>query len=592
MAKESKPKALKAPKTPKAPKAKSKKKVSSSGGDNFLLLHGEKLVFAVLGVLALYLMTRGSGMTPFTLTSDALKSAASNAESHIKASKVEIKDIDAELDSKTDYFDYASLIKSSLKADAYETDNRWEQSLFPEKILRPDIHPLTVENLRAVACVGAIRYAKANAAGGVNQQNFDDKGEHWITVTGLVPVTSQMKAYNDALGRSEFTDPNRDVPKYLFYDIYRGKVDEKTGETEWEEKPIDLAKVYADEVDKWAMYGVDPVSADYSVPLYSMDSPSLTMECPPLVNKNFGAEVTNLPNIPLMSETQKEDLASMMEDAQKQEDAVKKGQTRNFNSVLNTSIFTDTQNTGKGGRASGAHGAMPMMPGPMGMGPGMGMPMANRSSGNIMKETRVDYYLFRFFDFSVKEGETYQYKVKLYLANPNYGLDVNLVEDGNSVLNPTVVSDESKPSNPVTLGSGSRILAESIEGARPGQEPKITIYSVYFNVDDAKESLSKERRVERGQVANFLGEQYTPINLAGVYTTSADTGKSQRSAKVDHKSDVCIVDAEGGEKIADSELTSQSKLLVMEPSGLLTIHSGSEDAEELLPYLNASGIRR
>ncbi|MBO7206941.1 MAG: hypothetical protein J6W10_04940, partial [Kiritimatiellae bacterium] len=288
---------------------------------------------------------------------------------------------------------------------------------------------------------------------------------HWITVTGLIPVADQMKEYNDILGRSEYTDPNRDVPKYLLYDIFRGVVDEN-GNTVWDEKPIDLSQVYAKEVDQWAGFGLDPVSTEYSVPLFSMDSPSLTMECPPLVNKSFGTEVTNLPNIPLLSETQKEELADQMSEMKKQEDETKKGSSRNFSAVLNTSIFSQG---GQGGNARGANirsgGLLPGMPN---MSP-ISTPGMTRGGNIGAKVTKVNYYLFRFFDFDVEDGRTYQYKVKLYLANPNYGLDVNLVEDGNSVLTPAISSAESKPSNPVSLGSESRILAESIEAGRLDQ---------------------------------------------------------------------------------------------------------------------------
>ena len=574
----------------KEKKEKQPKQKKQSSGENFLLLHGEKFVFGIFVILAVWLMTRGSGLAPFTLTPDQVRDAASRAENNIRQSKVEPKDVDADLNIYN-YLDYASLIKSSLRADAYETDNRWEQSLFPEKILRPAIRPLAVENLRAVACIGAIRYTKMSAATGMAAQTFEDRGEHWITVTGLIPIADQMKEYNDVLGRSEYTDPNRDVPKYVFYDIFRGVVDE-SGNTVWDEKPIDLNQVYAKEIDQWAGFGLDPVSTEYSVPLFSMDSPSLTMECPPLVNKSFGSEVTNLPNIPLLSETQKEELADQMSEMKKQEDATKKGNTRNFNSVLSTSIFS------QGGNARGANtrtgGPLPGMPNMMPVQTPNMMPNAARggnAAGIGAKVTKVNYYLFRFFDFDVEEGRTYQYKVKLYLANPNYGLDVNLVEDGNSVLTPAVASGESKPSNPVSLGSESRILAESIEAGRLGQEPKITVASIYFNTEDAKESLNEGAKVVLGQVANFANQDYKPINLGGsmTYTTAADADTGKK--KVDHLSNICILDADGGEKISGSELRSSARLLVLEPSGLLSFHSASEDKAELLPYMMASPRR-
>lgn len=593
-------------------KEKTKKKPSAASGDNFLVLHGEKFLFVLVLLLTLWLMTKGSGLTPFTLTPDQIHDAVSKAENRIKTNDVPLEEVDKDL-NVTNYLGYASLIKSSLKSDYYKTDIRWEQSLFPEKILRPDVVPMTVENLRAVACVGAIRYAKgqgAAAMAGMNAQSVDDRGRHWITVTGLIPIAEQLKEYNEELGRAQFTDYNRDVPKYVFYDIFRGVVDEN-GETRWDENPIDLSRVYADEIDQWISYGFDPVSPDYIVPIFSINSPSLTMECPPMVNKPFGAEVTNLPNIPLLSETQKEQLAEYAKETQEYEKELKSQSSRDFGAALNQSIFSGLQ-TGGTRSGAGPMGAGPMgmagppgMSGPPGMmGPpgtmgnqrGLGMTRAPGMSGpSSIKETSVDYYLFRFFDFSVQEGVTYRYKVKLYLANPNYGLDINLVEDGDSVTRPTIVSEESGPSNPVSLGSESRILVESIEPAgRPGQDPKMTIASIYFNTEDAKESIAPGKKVVRGQVANFLREQHRPIDMGGTGVMSgnmSDTGRRPERVYVNHESDICILDAEGGEKIGGTELRAPAKMLVMNPSGLVTVHDETADKSELAPYLNPSGGR-
>lgn len=560
-------------------KPRQKKQVS---GDNFLVLHGEKFLFAFFVCLAIWLIAQGSGLPHFELTPEQIKDATTKADNHIKQNKVEPTDIDKDL-NVYNYLDYASLIKSSLKADPYETSNRWEQSLFPEKILRPTIRPLPVENLRAVASVGAIRYKKTTAVG---DDSYEDRGKHWITVTGLIPVANQLKEYNDMLGRSQYTDPDRDVPKYLLYDIYRGTVDEK-GNTVWDARPIDLERVYETEVDQWIRHGLDPVALDYTVPLFSPDSPSLTMECPPLVNKSFGAEVTNLPNIPLLSETQKEELAEQMAEMQNQETETKRGQRRDFSTVLNNP-FASQSGGGTTTAPRAGFGAMPgmnPMAGPMGM-------AGSRMPGSTTKVTKVvNYYLFRFFDFGAEEGHTYQYKVVLYLANPNYGLDVNLVEDGNAVLKPTIVSAESKPSNLVSLGSESRILAESIEASGLTQEPKITISSIYFRTDNAKESLVGGKRMVRGQIANFPRQAHKPLDLGSsmTYSTTTDIGRRTDRLFDDHESNICILDADGGERIAGTEFRAPAKMLVMEPNGLLTLHNETEDQAELLPYQIAAG---
>ena len=64
---------------------------------------------------------------------------------------------------------------------------------------------------------------------------------------------------------------------------------------------------------------------------------------------------------------------------------------------------------------------------------------------NAQTVASVDYYLFRYFDFEVEEGKTYQYRVKLLLANPNYGVEERFVEDPTATEQKIIASDFSEP---------------------------------------------------------------------------------------------------------------------------------------------------
>ncbi len=122
----------------------------------------------------------------------------------------------------------------------------------------------------------------------------------------------------------------------------------------------------------------------------------------------------------------------------------------------------------------------------------------------------------------------------------------------------------------------------------------MTIASIFFNTEDAKESLAEGKKVVRGQVANFQGEQHKPIDLGGsmAYSTgAADQGKRSDRVRVNHESDICVLDADGGMKIGGTDLRSPGRMLVLQPSGLLSVHSESEDKAELLPYQNANPRR-
>lgn len=574
-------------------KAKGKsKKIKKTQGDNFLLLHGEKFLFAIVVLLVGWLITRGSGLEPFDLTPAEIKEAANKAEDRIKKNELQLKEVDPGL-VLYDYSEFSRLIKSVLKPGLYHTATRWDQSLFPDKIKRPDIIPLPAENLQATACVGAIRYRgtpdnevkKYSRPGGLNAGMVSEtggpqgggytEGRYWIAVTGLIPVGKEFKQYDEKFRNAQYTDLNRDVPKYVFYELQRGHRGEN-GEISWES--LDLQKVYDEEIDRWNGVGLDPVSPNHISPIFNDESPRLTMVCPPLLNKTFGEEASNVPAIPLLSDEQLEEQFSLLEDQDKtaKNENIKKN---DFSRIRNTSIFDETavKNMSAISRQSASVNT-------------------KKQPGTVVsKNMKDDYYLFRHFDFDVQEGITYYYRVKLYLANPNYGLDANLVENPSTLSQATVETDYSEPSNPVSLGKESRILAESLEpGTRPESEPKITLTSIYFNTEDAHESLVQDKRVVRGQVANFYKEQHKPIEMDGVPTISSSTNKNNRKnarVTVDHVSDVCVLDSSGGYKIPGGDLRSPAKLLLLEPSGLVELRRLQSDQKELQRYTGGNPQR-
>ncbi|MDD3590731.1 MAG: hypothetical protein PHO46_10750 [Thermoguttaceae bacterium] len=62
-------------------------------------------------------------------------------------------------------------------------------------------------------------------------------------------------------------------------------------------------------------------------------------------------------------------------------------------------------------------------------------------------------------------------------------------------------------------------------------------------------------------------------------------GPRKGSKAVNHISNVCVVDALGGNKIsASSDYTSPGKVIVLEPNGLMTVREVKEDARELSRY--------
>ena len=627
-------------------KAKPKKKSKNAPPSeyNFLLLHGEKLLI-VLAIAAFGgLVALGGGLEPFKLTADQINQSSQRAEDTIKNSKVTPKQFDESV-VVYPYDAYAELIKSAVKVNAYETPVRWEQSLFPDKNKRPDVKPLPLVNLHAQACIGAIMYneisassANANAGlggmagglggggmgggamgggamggggggmgGGLGGAGGELKGRQWITITGSIPIRKQQSIYSDLFSDAQYLDDARDQPRYIYYELQRGVV-KQGGEVEWTK--VDPIKAMKKENQQWAGVGSDQVGYNFLAPTVA-NFPPMAMSVPPMANKPFGEEIANLPNIPLNSSEQ---IRLQGEDVKEMRKLQEEMNQIDESTLLDRDPFADAARVGGSGMGLGMMGGMDSSGAGMTGGATMGMEGAgnnnswlvnqnaiNQARMRVQQSNSVDYYLFRYFDFEVQPEVTYVYRVKLILANPNYGVKEEFVENTDTVEVKYVESDFSEVSNPVALGADARVFAEKVEAPlRPGAEPTILLSSVYFSSDDASESLIQGQRMKRGQVANFYRQSHNPINVQGGLSSDmmyddygSSAGKKNKNKKatkstVDHISDITIVDALGGVKIAGSEFNSPGKVMILEPNGLLQVREIKEDARELGRYDGSS----
>jgi len=599
-------------------KAKPKKRRSSAPSEyNLFLRYGEFMLVAV-GVLVFgCLVALGGGLTKFTLTAEQINSSASRAADTIANSTVTPKEFDDAV-VVYDYDEYAELIKTAVKVNAYETPVRWEQSLFPDKNKRPDVKPLPVENLRARASIGAIMYNEISASSNVGagggmmgggmtgMSSGKVEGKRWITVTGSIPIRKQTAIYSDLFSDAQYLDDVRDQPRYIFYELQRGEVGPR-GAVNWQK--VDVIRAMKRENQQWAGVGMEQVGYNYLAPIVP-NFPPMAMNCPPMIGKPFGEEIANLPNIPLNYSEQIASQAEMVKEWNQLQDEM-----RQFDeaTLLERDPFADAGRMGGSGLGMGMMGGMGSgmdsgMTPSMGSGSsgGMNAPNAgsvlinenamNRYRMRVQNAVAVDYYLFRYFDFEVEPDKTYQYRVKLILANPNYGIKEEFVEDVDSVNQRYVESDFSVASNPVALGADSRIFVQDVQAAsQPGAEPRIMLSSVYFDSESASESIAQDKSLRRGEVANFYSQSHNPVDLTSSGGMTADyyggSGGSSRAGNrnvrksVNHISDIAVVDALGGDKISsNTALLSPSKVMFLEPNGFLRIRELKEDARELGRY--------
>ena len=444
----------------------------------------------------------------------------------------------------------------------------------------------------------------AGGAGGMGMTGSGKtEGRHWITVTGSIPIRKQSSIYGDLFSGAQYVDDVRDMPRYVYYELERGEVG-KGGAVNWQK--IDVIKAMKKENNRWAGMGSDQVGFNYMPPTVP-GFPPMAMNCPPMLSKPFGEEIANLPNIPLNSTEQ----IAMQEEEIKEWNQLQDEMNQfDETSLLERDPFADAGRMGGTGLGAGMMGGMDSSS-TMGSGSGMtaggGMnnggasdwminqDAVNRSRMRVQAAVSVDYYLFRYFDFDVEPDKTYQYRVKLILANPNYGVKEEFVEDPATVTKRYIETEFSKASNPVSLGADSRVFAQTVEAAtRPGQEPRISLSSVYFDAESASESIVQNLSMKRGQVANFYKQTHNPVQVSGgmtsdMYGMQGAGGKGGNTTKsVDHVSDITVVDALGGVKTNSEGLNSPGKIMILEPNGILQVRELKEDARELSRYDGSS----
>jgi hypothetical protein len=464
---------------------------------------------------------------------------------------------------------------------------------------------------------------------------------YWACVVAKVPIREQLKLYQDALEKARGADPTRDFPSYVGFYAERAEV-VPGKELVWtpvplydaqrqsitENKPLTsppshavhkdvFMKVLAAAAQFWAGgISMDVVDARYA------EFP-LTLPLPPLVGREWGAEVTH-PDIPWGPYTP----ALEPETTQLPPEAAAQ-QPGGATSTSEFGSAAPTQGQGPGAspgygppgrqgefagpgggfgrRMMGPEGGPGMMPG---MGPGAGRfgpgggegPGGFRGGGGSGQAAGqhtslpkgVDYYLLRFFDFSVEPGKKYKYHVKLVMHDANYNmpqavLDATVLDrqakewqaakakGGPNATKPfyRVVEKWSDPSPAVGIPMAGNVrLAETKVTEKVNDEPIVKLIVEAFDVDDSGTPIqgAAKKDFRRGYVANMIGDAF--------YQPDPTMMDIQPNFKF--FTGMTLLDVDGGGKLA-RDMTYPARILVMGPAGELYIRNDSDDK----PYVDS-----
>jgi hypothetical protein len=455
---------------------------------NFFLNHIEKIVVALVGAFACTLLWGGI---------DALRSKTVRREHRPDAVLDRSKSTTGHIDRVPRPPDDVIVRKKGLAAaiepwihpevaDPTEVA-LLDKPLFQElsKRTKPDVYP--IEELRAVAGIAVLSVPPrepAKQAGGNRDVDPDPRAEAkppaapepaqppaatvrarivpYVIVTGLVPAVKQFMHYRQRYESTSFRDQKRDEPLWSDYVIERC-IGPAGGAEKWER--IDLQAAAKRFRQEWTGVQPEPLPPQFllngsqvrfakpgAAPDQAVPGAGYCGPLPQLTDGTWGVESLH----------------------------------PRFLRELRKMAAERTASNPPGGNPSGT--APPPPPPPS-------MP---------------DHRLFRFVDTDVKSGQTYRYRVRLSVWNPNFKLPAQHLAEASLAKDPLLASAASNTTASVTVPGSTTILARAERKAETkrlksglveilvlGENPLTGDYSLRSLITEVGGMVNVDKRLNR-----------------------------------------------------------------------------------------------
>ena len=196
----------------------------------------------------------------------------------------------------------------------------------------------------------------------------------------------------------------------------------------------------------------------------------------------------------------------------------------------------------------------------------------------------ADVTLFRFIDCSVAPGKQYQYRVKLKLSNPNYGVTERYLKDPASKNQKYVYTPWSEATPVVTVPRDVEVFAGPVvkpSAKEPFMKGMVTKLDRQHGL-----RLVAEETFQRGSLMNIQKKIETEPKQGAPEPVIID-------ALLD--ADSVIVDIEGGKPLkGPKSLTTPAELVILGPDGSLEVRDEFDDEptyHKNLPARRRSGGR-
>lgn len=433
----------------------------------------------------------------------------------------------------------------------------------------------------------------------------------YACVTAIAPIEDQYKLYQDAFRDALGYNQQRDEPRYLGYYVQRKEVGAGP-DAEWTDvrfrnastnrmMEFVSAKSIVRATQNWVP-GMEPLVDDRYF------HPSMTFPLPPVVGKAFGREVVHSA-VPLQMET---DAKNALEEASPEEETPDSGAPSDLLGAVDGAgrggefgggyggarggEFGGGYGGGRGGEFGGGYGGGygggrggefgGGYGGEMGMGGGYSGRGGGAGGGEYT--ISVPQVMVRFFDFTVKPGKRYRYRIQMLLEDPNAapGVSLNhldretkervvaLKDSGSSVKYRK--TEWSEPSKIISIPAAGEVYVAAVKPAPTRSvygEPTADLLVKSYDIDENNRARQAEHIMTfgRGAVLNRTVEDLEILNNRWIDTVE----------EFKFKTNVTLLDIEGGQNIS-REVTSPGRVLLMDASGRLYVQdefSSKSDVE-------------
>ncbi|MBX3414986.1 MAG: hypothetical protein KF708_20040 [Pirellulales bacterium] len=507
-----------------------KPKLDLSKIKTLLIEHVEKIVLGIFGVLFLYFTYKGFTLEKYDKTPVDLQNEVQRATTHVTSSTFDPKREEMVFVDPT-----TTVAQNNVQINAAEFPLApMNPPEFPPANKRGEPQYLAVEDLQLSSGFGTFQLKQGGAIAPPAGNAGSYAAKRWICVTGLIPYERQRLLYHE-----QFAKRGGSEPEWVAYRVERAEVGNIPGaEPEWKVLPL------ADSATQQAQWsGVSPelIPEDFRVAQPKSKSVPMLYPLGPRVGSNWTPDEVNHPKVLSILAAEKPAVAAPAAPAAAGDPLATAPAEAPVIDVFDPDAAP-----------------APVTPAPK---------PADKPAVKPVRDVRV----FRFFDFNVTPGKRYQYRVLLYLTNPNLGQAARDLVDPKLAVGPYRTTDFSAPSPAITVPHDAGVLLAGVEQAKGANEIGLVVIARQLTADGSTALAKKTAR--RGEEINFRAtpaEQATVVRAGG---TSA-----VRSNAIEIRTESLVVDILEGANAAGG---TDARALVLGPDGRLVVKTQSNDTPEV-----------